>query len=61
MFVDSVLCILDVVPTSDGDVTGIVVLFFSSGTVVVIMMDMGVGLDIGLVILILSIFYSLIP
>ena len=39
----------------------IVVLFISLGTVVVIMMDVGVGLDMGLVILTLSIFYSSIP
>ena len=33
MFVDSVLYVSDVVPTSDEDATAIVVLFISSGTV----------------------------
>ena len=51
----------DVVPVSHGDATAIVVLFISSETVVGIMMHMGVGLDMGLVILTLSVFYSFIP
>ena len=55
-----IVSVLDVVHTSDGDVGTIVVLLVSSETAVVITMDMELGLDMGLVISVLSVSYSVI-
>ena len=60
MFIASVFCVSDVVPTSNGDVGAIVVLLISLETSVVITIDMELGLDAGFVISVLSIFYSII-
>ena len=55
-----IVSVLDVVHTSDVDVGTIVVLLVSSETAVVITMDMELGLDMGLVIFVLSVSYTVI-